>query len=154
MSQVVKTPINKTKARKFLSFRWKITSLSSLILFAVVLLFCVVSYWGLVTNFDSQRETEFERYGREIDSLIERLSSGLRQQAETIPFLDGMPEALLSNDKNKIRQAFNRHWPLIHFNSGIETVRLYNTSNQLIADWSSLDNHQDDQSLIDRKSVV
>ncbi|MCC6924009.1 MAG: EAL domain-containing protein [Nitrosomonas sp.] len=148
MSQVVKTPINKTKARKFLSFRWKITSLSSLILFAVVLLFCVVSYWGLVTNFDSQRETEFERYGREIDSLIERLSSGLRQQAETIPFLDGMPEALLSNDKNKIRQAFNRHWPLIHFNSGIETVRLYNTSNQLIADWSSLDNHQDDQSLM------
>jgi diguanylate cyclase (GGDEF)-like protein/PAS domain S-box-containing protein len=144
MSQVVKTPINETQTRKFLSFRWKITSLSSLILFAVVLLFCIVSYWGLVTNFDSQRETEFERYGREIDSLIERLSSGLRQQAEAIPFLDGMPEALLSNDINKIRQVFNRHWPLIHFNSGIETVRLYNTSNQLIADWSSLGNHQGD----------
>jgi len=145
MSQVVKTPTNETQVRKFLSFRWKITSLSSLILLAVVLLFCIVSYWGLISNFDSQREIEFNRYGREIDSLIERLSSGLRQQAEAIPFLDGMPEALLSSDKNKIRQVFNRHWPLIHINSGIETVRLYNTSNQLIADWGSLDNHQNNE---------
>ncbi|MBX3639676.1 MAG: EAL domain-containing protein [Nitrosomonas sp.] len=148
MSQVVKTPINEIQTRKFLSFRWKITSLSSLILLAVVLLFCIVSYWGLVTNFDSQRETEFERYGREIDSLIERLSSGLRQQAEAIPFLDGMPKALLSNDKSKIKKVFNRHWPLIHINSGIETVRLYNTSNQLIADWSSLESHPEDEQYI------
>ncbi len=148
MSQVVKTRTNETQARKFLSFRWKITSLSSLILLAVVLLFCIVNYWGLITNFESQREIEFKRYGREIDSLIERLSSGLRQQAEAIPFLDGMPEALLSNDKNKIKQVFNRHWPLIHFNSGIESVRLYNTSNQLIADWSSLENHPEDEQYI------
>ncbi len=148
MSQVVKTRTNETQTRKFLSFRWKITSLSSLILLAVVLSFCIVSYWGLVANFENQREIEFKRYGREIDSLIERLSLGLRQQTEAIPFLDGMPEALLSSDQKKIKQIFNQYWPLIHFNSGIESVRLYNTSNQLIADWSSLENHPEDEQYI------
>ena len=90
-----------TEKRTFISFKWKITSLSSLILLAVVLLFCVVSYLGLVTNFDEQRQLEHKRFEREIDSLIERLSQRLRQQAEIIPFLDGMGQALLSNDQEK-----------------------------------------------------
>lgn len=149
MSQVAKTQTNETHGRKFRSFGWKIASLSSLILLAVVLLFCTVSYLGLITNFESQRENEFDRYGRELDSLIERLSTGLRQQAEAIPFLDGMPEALLSNNNTKIKQVFDRHWPLIHFNSGVESVRFYSASSQLIADWSnSLDNNPDDDMLI------
>ena len=108
MSQIIKkeTPTHAASAdnkkRVFLSFKWKITSLSSLILLAVVLLFCIVSYLGLITNFNDQRNIEHQRFEREIDSLIERLSQRLRQQAETIPFLDGMGEALLSNDKEAI----------------------------------------------------
>lgn len=148
MSQVVKSHVSDVKTGSFLSFRWKITTLSSFILLAVVLLFCVVSYLGLIANFDTQREIEYKRYERELDSLIERLSVGLRQQAEAIPFLDGMSEAILSEDNHKIKQVFNKHWPLIHFNSGIETVRFYNTAGKLIADWSSLENHSNEESFI------
>lgn len=126
---------NADKQRRFLSFKWKITALSSLILFAVVLLFCFVSYWGLIANFENQREVEYKRYDREIDNLIERLSWGLRQQAETIPFLDGMGKALVSGNSEKISQIFDQHWALMHFNSGVESVRLYNSSNQLAAAW-------------------
>ncbi|MCB1949789.1 cache domain-containing protein, partial [Nitrosomonas sp.] len=141
MSQIIKkeTPTHAApvdnKKRVFLSFKWKITSLSSLILLAVVLLFCIVSYLGLITNFNDQRNIEHQRFEREIDSLIERLSQRLRQQAETIPFLDGMGEALLSNDKEAISSIFDQHWTLLHFHSGVEFVRLYNTSNELTADW-------------------
>ena len=148
MAQIVRPQTTKHQAHKFLSFRWKIISLSSFILFAVVLLFCTVSYFGLIANFNNQREIEFKRYDRDITSLIERLSLGLRQQAEAFSFLDGMPEAILSNDGEKIEQVFNRHWSLMHFNSGIETVRFYNTSNQLIANWTSLEKKTDDESFV------
>ena len=132
----------------FLSFKWKITSLSSLILFAVVLLFCFVSYLGLVANFDDQRSIEHKRFEREIVSLIDRLSRGLRQQAETIPFLDGMGEALLSDDKEKISQIFDQHWTLLHFHNGVEFVRFYNASNELTADWGIIESNPHDDEII------
>ncbi len=155
MSQVIKKETNieqvpDTKERTFLSFKWKITSLSSLILLAVVLLFCFVSYLGLVTNFDNQRNIEYQRFSREINSLLERLSRGLRQQAETIPFLDGMSEALLSDDKEKITDIFDQHWTLLHFHNGVEFVRFYNASNQLTADWGVTESsHNDDEIILE-----
>ncbi len=133
-TQTVEIPTD-TSERAFLSFKWKITSLSSIILLAVVLLFCTVSYLGLVANFNDQREIEHKRFEREIDSLLDRLSRGLRQQAESIPFLDGMGEALLSDNSEKISRIFDQHWTLLHFHNGVEFVRFYNASNKLTADW-------------------
>ncbi|HNP26456.1 MAG TPA: cache domain-containing protein, partial [Nitrosomonas sp.] len=153
MSQVIKKEANieqtpDTEEHTFISFKWKITSLSSLILLAVVLLFCSVSYLGLVANFDNQRGIEYQRFSREINSLLERLSRGLRQQAETIPFLDGMSEALLSDDKEKITDIFDQHWTLLHFHNGVEFVRFYNASNQLTADWGVTESSDNDDEII------
>jgi len=133
-TQTIEIPTD-TSERAFLSFKWKITSLSSIILLAVVLLFCTVSYLGLVANFNDQREIEHKRFEREIDSLLDRLSRGLRQQAESIPFLDGMGDALLSDNNEKISKIFDQHWTLLHFHNGVEFVRFYNVSNKLTADW-------------------
>ena len=124
----------------FFSLKWKITLLSSLILLAVVMLFCMVSYYGLRVNFENQREVEFKRYEREVDALVKNASRNLRQMAEMIPFLDGMNEALRESDKDKekINQVFDQHWALLQFHKGIELVRFYNKSNQLIASWDVL----------------
>lgn len=152
MSQIIKKEtingVHDTQVRAFLSFKWKITSLSSLILLAVVLLFCFVSYLGLVANFDDQRKIEHKRFEREIDSLLDRLSRGLRQQAETIPFLDGMGEALLSDDKEKISKIFEQHWTLLHFHNGVEFVRFYNAANELTADWGIIESNPHDNDII------
>ncbi|SER83432.1 PAS domain S-box-containing protein/diguanylate cyclase (GGDEF) domain-containing protein [Nitrosomonas sp. Nm51] len=114
----------------------------------MVLLFCIVSYLGLITNFNDQRKLEHQRFEREIDSLIDRLSQRLRQQAEIIPFLDGMREALLSNNKEAISNIFDQHWTLLHFHSGVEFVRLYNTSNELTADWGITELNVNDDGVI------
>jgi len=124
--------------RAFFSLKWKISLLSSLILLAVVMLFCMVSYYGLMVNFENQREVEFQRYEREVDALIKNASRDLRQMAEMIPFLDGMNDALRHSDKEKINQVFDRHWALLQFHKGIELVRFYNQSNQTIAYWNVL----------------
>lgn len=126
------------KERKFLSLRWKISLLSSLILLAVVLLFCTVSYLGLMANFDGQRDAEHQRNAREVDTLIKNSSQGLRQVAEMIPFLDNMGVALSEGDAAKINSVFDRHWALLQFHNGVEFVRFYSRTNQLIASWETL----------------
>ncbi|MDH5553391.1 MAG: GGDEF domain-containing protein, partial [Nitrosomonas sp.] len=88
--------------RAFLSLKWKISLLSSLILLAVVLLFCTISYLGLMENFDNQRNAEYQRYEREVDTLIKSSSQELRQIAEMIPFLEDMSKVLHKGDKERI----------------------------------------------------
>lgn len=136
------------KERRFRSLRWKISLSSSLILLAVVMLFCFISYLGLMANFDNQREIEYRRYSREVNSLIKNTSQNLFQLAEMIPFLDGMKKALLTNDGESISKVFDPHWALLQFHNGVEFVHFYNPMNQLNASWDSLETSIDGNILI------
>lgn len=147
--KVEKAPIvSNPKGRRFRSLRWKISLSSSMILLAVVMLFCFVSYLGLMANFDNQREVEYHRYSREVNSLIKNTSQNLYQLAEMIPFLDGMKKALLTNDGESISKVFDLHWALLQFHNGVEFVHFYNLQNQLNASWDSLDTHMDGNILL------
>lgn len=140
--------VSNPKGRRFRSLRWKISLSSSMILLAVVMLFCFVSYLGLMANFDNQREVEYHRYSREVNSLIKNTSQNLYQLAEMIPFLDGMKKALLTNDGESISKVFDLHWALLQFHNGVEFVHFYNPQNQLNASWDSLDTHMDGNILL------
>ena len=135
--------VSNPKGRRFRSLRWKISLSSSMILLAVVMLFCFVSYLGLMANFNNQREVEYHRYSREVNSLIKNTSQNLHQLAEMIPFLDSMKKALLTNDGESISKVFDLHWALLQFHNGVEFVHFYNPQNQLNASWDSLDTHMD-----------
>ncbi len=130
----VRSPTN----RRFLSFKWKISLLSSLILLAVVLLFCAISYLSLMSNFERQSDVEHKRYTQEIDSLIAKTSQDLRQLAEMIPFWDRMSESLLTGDGKIISDVFDQHLALLQFHSGVEFVHFYNQSGELIAKWGDI----------------
>ena len=117
------------KERKFRSLRWKISLSSSLILLAVVMLFCFISYLSLMTNFDNQQDTDYMRYSLEINNLIKNTSQNLHQLAEIIPFLDGMKTALRMNDGEGIHKVFDQHWTLLQFHNGVEFVYFYNQLN-------------------------
>lgn len=136
------------EARRFRSLRWKISLGSSLILLAVVILFCFISYLSLMDNFDNQRRIEYKRYSKEINSLIKNTSKNLFNLAETIPFLDGMRSALLINDSNRISNVFDTHWALLQFHNNVEFVLFYNSFNQLNAGWDNLDVHITEKDLI------
>ncbi|UJP05722.1 MAG: EAL domain-containing protein [Nitrosomonas sp.] len=125
------------EARRFRSLRWKISLGSSLILLVVVMLFCFISYLGLMKNFDDQRETEYRRYAREINSLIKNTSRKLFNLAETIPFLDGMNNALLSGESRLLSQVFDAHWTLLQFHNNVEFAYFYDSQNRPIASWNN-----------------
>ncbi len=134
--------------RRFRSLRWKISFSSSLILLAVVMLFCFVSYLSLMANFDNQREDDYRRYFREVNSLIQNTTQNLYQLAEMVPFLDGMKKALLMNDEEIINNVFDAHWALLQFHNSVEFIYFYNPSNELSASWDSLATNIDDGILL------
>ncbi len=136
------------KERKFRSLRWKISFSSSLILLAVVMLFCFVSYLSLMDNFNNQRDTDYNRYSREINNLIKNTSQNLQQLTEMTPFLDGMRKALHKNDGESIGEAFDQHWALLQFHNGVEFVYFYNQLNQLNAGWGHLNFNTEDKNLL------
>ena len=143
------TAVLSHETRRFRSLRWKISLGSSFILLIVVMLFCFISYLGLMDNFDRQRKVEYKRYSREINSLIKNTSRNLFNLAETIPFLDGMRNALLTNDIEFITRIFDPHWALLQIHNNVEFVLFFNSLNQLNASWDNLEVHMSEQDLIE-----
>ena len=75
--QLEKIPITPFLKKRFRSLRWKISLSSSLLLLVLMVMFCFISYLSLMANFDSQRDTDYRRYSREIDNLINNTSQNL-----------------------------------------------------------------------------
>lgn len=140
---------------KFLGLKWKVLLLSSLILFAIVTLFTVISYRILITNFESQSEAQHQRYIKEVEGLIGQTSQNLHQLAGLTPFLKGMDSGLLASDGMSITNAFDLHWASLQLHNGIHLVRFYDKSNQRMASWGATEfnRHKEDEILAWVKEV-
>jgi diguanylate cyclase (GGDEF)-like protein/PAS domain S-box-containing protein len=121
--------------REFLSLKWKVLLLSSLILIAIVVSFTGITYRSLMNDFENQRDVQHQRYALEVKGLIEQTSNNLHQLAHLIPFLEGMSGALLSGSGAKINQVFDTDWAPLQLNNDIELIRFYDSSNALLAKW-------------------
>ena len=111
--------------------------LSSLILFAIVTSFGVISYRILIDNFESQSNAQHQRYVKEVEGLIEQTAQNLHQLAGLTPFLQGMDSALLASSGKNITSAFDLHWASLQLHNSIHLVRFYDKSNQLLASWGT-----------------
>lgn len=132
------------KPQKFLSLKWKVLLLSSLILIAIVVSFTGITYLSLIDDFESQRNAQHQRYASEVEGLVDQVSINLHQLAGLIPFLEGMDTNLLSGNTKDIMQAFDPYWVTLQLNKGIELLRFYDGSNRLLAGWgiSQSDTHE------------
>lgn len=124
---------------KFVSLKWKISLLSSLILLIVVTIFSIINYKSLIDNIDQQSDLQYQRHVREVEKLIEQISNNSHQLIRMIPFLKGMDTALSTQNDKQIAMSFDHHWPLLQLQNGIEAVRFYDHSNQLLIGWESFD---------------
>lgn len=115
--------------------KWKVLLLSSLILFAIVGSFTAITYSSMIDNFEQQRDVQHQRYGSEVEGLIKQISQDLHQLADLVPFLEGMGDDLLASDGKNIAETFDQHWATFQLNNGVEVVRFYDKSNQLLASW-------------------
>ena len=130
---------NYKSSRIFIGLSWKISLLSSLILLLVVTTFSLINYNSLIDGIEQQRETQYQRYAREIESLIGRNSDNLHGLVRIIPYLKGMKISLLSDDPHEILTTFERYWTMFQIQSDIEDIRFYNSSGSLRAQWGNFD---------------
>ncbi len=135
-------------SRVFVGLNWKVSLLSSLILLLVVTTFSVINYRSLIDNLEQQRETQYQRYAREIESLIGRSSENLHELVRIIPYLKGMETNLLTGNSEEIFATFDRYWTLFQIQNDVEDVRFYDSSELLLASWSNFDSNLYRDSLI------
>src|SRR5690349_7454829 len=129
-------PQNGGKAdRRFLSLKWKVLLLSSLILIAIVASFTAITYRSLMNDFENQRNVQHQRYALEVEGLIQQISNNLHQLAQLIPSLEGMSAALLSGRETSINRIFDTHGARLQLNNDIELIQFYDKSNILLANW-------------------
>src|SRR5690606_34815018 len=101
-----------------------------------------------MNDFESQRREQHQRYASEVEGLIDQISKNLHQFAELIPFLEGMGTDLLANDGAKIAETFEPYWAPLQLNKGIELIRFYDHSNQLLASWGPVESDAHDAAML------
>jgi diguanylate cyclase (GGDEF)-like protein/PAS domain S-box-containing protein len=126
---------NLARPPKFLGLKWKVLLLSSLILIAIVVAFSWITYISLMNEFESRRDAQHQRYAREVDGLIEQISRNLHQLSGLVPFLEGMGGGLLTGNEKQVQEAFDPYWAPLQLHKGVELIRFYDSSNQLLASW-------------------
>lgn len=119
----------------FLSLKWKVLLLSSLILISIVVSFTGITYLSLIDDFEAQRSAQHKRYASEVEGLIDQISKDLHQLAELLPLLEGMGKDLLAANGENIAETFDPYWASLQLNKGIELIRFYDNSDQLLASW-------------------
>ena len=133
---------------QFLGLKWKVLLLSSLILIAIVVSFTGITYQSLMSDFENQRDVQHQRYGREVEGLIDQISQNLHQLAQLIPFLEGMNTALLANSGKSIAQTFDPYWAPLQLNKDIELIRFYDSSNRLLAHWGNSESYAEENVML------
>lgn len=123
----------------FVGLNWKISLLSSLILLLVVTTFSWINYTSLIDTIEQQREMQYQRHAREVESLIGRSSQNLHQLIKIIPYLKGMENSLLASNADALFENFDRYWTVFQIQNDIEDVRFYDANDSLLASWSNLD---------------
>ena len=120
--------------------------LTSLVLLVIIASFSAISYLNLANQFENQRNARHQRYEKEVAGLLAENSRNLHRLAASIPAMKGIDASLIAGDAAGITTAFDPHWALIQLQSGVELIRFYTHSNQLLANWSisKADIHQSD----------
>lgn len=138
-NSIVPTKASSQSSRAFVGLSWKISTLSSLILLLVVTTFSVINYQSLLDSIEQQRETQYQRYAREVESLIGRSAENLHELIRIIPYLKGMENSLLAASPEQIYANFDRYWTLFQIQNDIEDVRFFDASESLLASWSNFE---------------
>lgn len=139
MDSGIQKKTGKKSSRIFIGLNWKISLLSSLILLLVVTSFSAINYQSLIDSIDQEREAKYQRYSREIESLIGRNSENLHALVRIIPYMMGMEASLISAKADVVFKTFDRYWTLFQIQNDIEDVRFYDSSNLLLAKWGNFE---------------
>ncbi|MBA4143157.1 MAG: EAL domain-containing protein [Nitrosospira sp.] len=134
---------------RFFGLKWKVLLLSSLILIAIVVSFTWITYVSLMNDSEHQRTMQHQRYASEVEGLIDQIAKNLHQLGELVPVMEGMGPNLLAGDQKSLAETFDPYWASLQLNKGIELVRFYDASHQLLASWGVAASETDEAVMLD-----
>lgn len=116
----------------FISVRWKVIALVSLLLVGISGYFIVNSERELKKLLDSQRRDVFLSYQNEIVGLLRQSYDHLLQLSDILPILESG-----SNDEaaQPLDTLIDLHWDYISLNWGMESAQLFDDTENLISQW-------------------
>lgn len=129
---------NASNPKSFLSLKWR-----TLLLLSVVMMFLSVSFYlaqksSLNDSYNHQRTAIHDRNSVTIKGLTEQTSSALQKTGELIPHLEGMELPLANGNSREITQAFEKHWPLLQLDVGVEVIAFFTPNGEPLAKWGNV----------------
>lgn len=121
--------------RAFLSLKWRALLLTSLVLLGLAVMYTVLSHANLKVQFTQHREVVHERQARESAQALANSREHLQQLGSLLPSLSGMGSALLRSDAGEVRAAFDRQWPVIQLEVGLDEVRIFSAEGDALGFW-------------------
>ena len=97
------------KPRRFLSLKWKVLTLTSLVLLSISISHITLNHIAFVKQFETQSDITHKQYMVQVSGLIQRSAKRLQQIGGMLPILSGMKEPLATESESKLEEAFNQH---------------------------------------------
>ncbi|WP_338036103.1 EAL domain-containing protein [Halomonas binhaiensis] len=114
------------------SLTWRVVMLSSLLLVALAVLITYLSWANMNKQLDSDRQEQVEQHRRELHFALSRAETSLKQLAGVVAAAPQLSQALEASDALAVDAALSSQWPTLQLESGIEEIRVYDSSNHLL----------------------
>jgi len=121
--------------RAFLSLKWKVLLVLSLVLLAINVAFSLISYQNLMSLFDQERQNSHEKHIHEIETLIQQSRNSLLQLGVFVPALSGVDLNLLVKNKSKFEDNFENHWSYLSLDMGLVAAEFFSKKGAVSSSW-------------------
>ena len=125
------------KPQLFLSIKWKVMLTLSLVLLAINGSFTYLSYLYLHQQYEESRRAAHEHHRKLVVGLVQQSAQSMQQFASMIPRLNDLQDAMKSGDMTRTQTVFDPLWATLQLDIGIEEVRVYGESGQLLSSWGN-----------------
>ena len=116
----------------FISVRWKVIAMVSLLLVGLSSYFIINSERELKQLLDYERREVFLNYQNEIEGLLRQSYDHLLQLSDIIPILETHSQV---GEALSLERIINQHWIYLSLNWGMESALLFDDDGHLINKW-------------------
>ncbi len=131
---------DKLASPRFLSLTWRIIIFSSILLVGIAVTLTSISYYGLQRQHQQKWDTAYRQYLLQFEGLINDATNQEQQIGSTITSFSGIQEAIAQGNPEQLRQAFDKHWPSLQIDFGLEVARFFSPEGILLGKWPAEDN--------------
>ncbi len=133
---------------RFLSLTWRSIIFSSILLTGIAVTLTGISYYGLQRQHQEKWDTAYRQYLLQFEGLIDESIKQEQQIGSIITAFSGIQEAIVQGSPRQLRQAFDKHWPSLQIDFGLEVARFFSPEGILLGKWPMEDNK-----LVDRRVI-